>query len=431
MLPFGMDLRLQWLTRDVRAWALYDVATSTWIGVIPTILYALYFRVVIAEGRADVDALWALTVAASLLISGVLAPWIGARADLTGSRLQWLIAATAICCLATAAMALLGPGQILAGALVFVCAQVGYTVGMSLYESYLTQLATPDTMGRVSAFGFSAGFFGGIVALVACIGLLGGVDVGHDPAFTASFLLIAGMFAVAAVPAVRGLARLKARPPAAVTAERESAARRLLGSIRAWRDHQNAVKFLAALYLINDALVTIAFFAGIFLREQFGLGLTDLLKLLLLYQVVAIPATLVFGRLADRVSPHTAVYSSLLVWTLAVCLMAFGSGAYVPIVVVVLLATVFGSTQAVMRGVYALLIPPAQAGEFFGFNALAGRLSAAMGPLLYGIVSAVTGSAQAAILSVLVFLAAGALVLATVRIEQPAMRGAGHASGNG
>ena len=242
------------------------------------------------------------------------------------------------------------------------------------------------------------------------------------------------MFAIAAVPAVRGLARLKSRPPAATPVERETAARRLLGSIRAWRDHQNAVKFLAALYLINDALVTIAFFAGIFLREQFGLGLTDLLKLLLLYQVVAIPATLVFGRLADRVSPHTAVYSSLLVWTLAVCLMAFGSGAYVPVVVVVLLATVFGSTQAVMRGVYALLIPPAQAGEFFGFNALAGRLSAAMGPLLYGIVSAATGSAQAAILSVLVFLAAGALVLATVRIEQPAMRGvrdAGHASGNG
>ena len=420
-----------WLTPHVRAWALYDVASSMWVGTVPTVLFALYFRGVVANGRSDVDALWGLIAAASLIVSGALAPWIGARSDLRGSRLRWLIACTLLCCIATAAMAFLQPGNILGAALVFIGAQVGYMVGMTLYESYLPRISTPETVGRVSAFGFSAGFVGGVVVLVACIVMLDGVEISADTSFTRAFVVIAAMIALAAVPAVAGLARLPSHPPAAASGPRSSATRRIAQTVRAWRDHRNAMKFLAALYLINDALVTIAVFAVVYFRDQFGLGLKELLELMLLYQVVAIPATLVFGRFADRVSPHTAIYSSLAIWTAAVCLMAFGEGRLVPVVVVVLLATVFGSTQSVMRGLYAVIIPPAQTGEFFGFSTLSGRLSAAMGPLLYGVVSTVTGSPQAAILSVLVFLAAGALVLATVRVDSaPGGRAVGHASGN-
>ncbi len=416
--------RPAWLTRHVLAWSLYDVATSIWIAAIPTILYALYFRSVIVTDAGRADALWGLTAASSLVIAGVAAPWIGARADLAGSRLRWLAAATALCCAATVAMAFVGPGQVLFGALCFIGAQVGYTVGMALYDAYLTRLASVDTVGRVSSFGFAAGFIGGVAAIIVCILLLRGVEVAHDPRYTAAFVVVAVMVAGAAAPALLGMRRLggpldaSARTSAA--RPRISTGRRLAASIRAWRDHRNAVKFLAALYLVNDALVTIAFFVGIYFRERFGLSLVELLELALLYQVLAIPCTLAFGRFADRVSPHTAIYTSLAIWTAAVLVLAFGEGSLVPVIAIVLFAAVFGSTQALMRGMYAVIVPKGQAGEFFGFSALAGRLSAAAGPLLYGIVSVATGSPRAALLSVLVFLVGGALVLATVRVAEPA-----------
>jgi UMF1 family MFS transporter len=412
--------RPAWLTRHVLAWSLYDVATSIWVAAIPTILYALYFRSVIVTDAGRADALWGLTAATSLVIAGVAAPWIGARADLAGSRLRWLAAATVLCCVATVAMAFVGPGQVPAGALCFIGAQVGYTVGMALYDAYLTRLAAVDTVGRVSSFGFAAGFIGGVAAIIVCILLLRGVEVAHDPRYTVAFLAVAAMVAGAGVPALLGMRRLDAQPDTSAARPRISAGRRLAASIRAWRDHRNAVKFLAALYLVNDALVTIAFFVGIYFRERFGLGLVELLELALLYQVLAIPCTLAFGRFADRVSPHVAIYTSLGIWTTAVLLLAFAEGPLVPVIAIVLFAAVFGSTQALMRAMYAVIVPKGQAGEFFGFSALAGRLSAAAGPLLYGVVSVATGSSRAALLSLLVFIVGGALVLATVRVEEPA-----------
>jgi UMF1 family MFS transporter len=413
--------RPAWLTADVRAWALYDVASSIWIATVPTLLFAVYFRAVVAADTGRADALWGITAALSLLIAGFAAPWIGARADLAGTRLRWLAAATALCCVATAAMALVGPGQVLFGVLVFVLAQVGYTVGMSLYDAYLVRIAQPETAGRISGFGWAVGFVGGIVAVLVSMRWLDGVEVSRDPRYASAFVLVALLFGAAAVPALLGLRRLgNHAPPALPPTERPSATQRVAQSVRGWRSHGNAVRFLAALYLINDAVVTIAFFAGIYFRDQFGLGLAELLRLALLYQVLAIPGTLAFGRFADRVSLHTAIYASLAVWIVAVLLMAFGAAAWVPYAVVVLFAMVFGSTQALMRGAFAVLVPRGRDAEFFGFNALAGRLSAAAGPLLYGVVSAATGSSRAALLSVLLFLLGGALVLATVRIEEPA-----------
>jgi UMF1 family MFS transporter len=89
------------------------------------------------------------------------------------------------------------------------------------------------------------------------------------------------------------------------------------------------------------------------------------------------------------------------------------------VLVVVLLGLVYGSLQAVCRTMLALLVPPEKAAELFGFNAVAGRLSAALGPLAFGAVAAASGSETAALCSLLVFLAAGAAVLHTMRVPAP------------
>jgi UMF1 family MFS transporter len=290
---------------------------------------------------------------------------------------------------------------------------------MSLYDAYLTRIAAPENVGRVSGFGWAVGFAGGIAAVLLCMALLQGADVLHDRSYTVAFGAIALLFAVAAAPAIIGLRRIPEGTHDADAAPVHSAAARVLDSIRSWRGHGNVVRFLAAIYLINDAVVTVGFFAGIYFREHFGLGLAELLQLILLYHVLAAPATLAFGHLCDRVSAHAAIYTTLAIWIAAVLLMAFGTGPYVPAAVVALFATVLGSTQALLRGAYAVVVPRARAAEFFGFNAFASRLSAAAGPLAYGLVSAATGSQQIALLSVLVFLLAGAIVLATVRLQEP------------
>jgi UMF1 family MFS transporter len=84
----------------------------------------------------------------------------------------------------------------------------------------------------------------------------------------------------------------------------------------------------------------------------------------------------------------------------------------VPAAAVTLLGLVYASIQANFRSLYASLVPPQQAAEMFGFNAIAGRLSAALGPLVFGAVLSASGSSAVALLLLLVPLAAGTFLLA-------------------
>jgi MFS-type transporter involved in bile tolerance (Atg22 family) len=107
----------------------------------------------------------------------------------------------------------------------------------------------------------------------------------------------------------------------------------------------------------------------------------------------------------------------------AIVLLAFGRADWVPVAAVVLLGLVFASMQAVFRSLYASLVPQAQAAELFGFNAVAGRLSAAVGPLIFGVAVAVSGSNAWALCLLFLPLAAGAWLLAAAAL--PDSSGAG------
>ena len=74
-----------------------------------------------------------------------------------------------------------------------------------------------------------------------------------------------------------------------------------------------------------------------------------------------------------------------------------------------------GGVQSLSRSLYARLIPPRQAGEFFGFYNMLGRFAAVVGPLLVGVAGAVSGSPRIGILAVLALFVVGALLLAQVR----------------
>jgi len=183
-------------------------------------------------------------------------------------------------------------------------------------------------------------------------------------------------------------------------------------TLRRWRGHLPALQVLVSFFLINDVLVTIQFFIVIVMSSRFGVGVEGLLWLALLYHLVAIPSTVAFGTLADRWGAKPTVLVTCAVLAGAILLLAFGRADWVPVTSIVLLGLVFASIQAVFRSLYASLVPPAQAAELFGFNAVAGRLSAALGPLVFGLVAAAFGSNTWALCLLFLPLAGGAWLLA-------------------
>lgn len=409
----------RWLTRPVLAWALYDVASSAFAAVVPP-FFGLYFVSVIAGDRPGAQAQWGLIAALGLALPGLLAPFAGAWADRRGRWLGLLAVTTALCVVATIAMPTTAPGKVLWAAALFVAAQLGYTLAVSVYDSLLVRVAAPEHVGRVSGLGWSVGLGGGILALAASLILFRGLPAEAQAARLSGAFLLAGLlFAGIAVPGLLGLRRLGAPPAAARAFAFGAAYASVLSTLRHWRRQREVFRFMIAYYLLNDALVTILFFIAILLRARFGLDVQALLALALLYHVLAAPATLAFGHAADRWGPRPVICVQVAILGAAILVLAFGTGTYAPVVVIVLLGLVYGSLQSVCRSLLALLVQPEKAAELFGFNAVAGRLSAALGPLVFGAVAAASGSETAALVSLLAFLIAGVAVLTSLRIPAP------------
>jgi UMF1 family MFS transporter len=234
--------------------------------------------------------------------------------------------------------------------------------------------------------------------------------------FALTFVVTAAFVLALALPAISML------PAATPTLRVDGLAtpyRRVWATIESWRHDREVPKFLLAYYLINDAIVTVIFFTGVMLKKTFGLEVQEILLLSLGFQAIAIPSTIFFGWLGSRWSERGAVYVTLALWlcTLATVLVAQGRpGA---IAIALSLGLVLGSTQSLLRSLFVAMVPSGRESEYFGFHALVGRASSALGPLFFGAVSLLTGSQRVAMASLAVFFVAGGMVLAFVRVPRP------------
>ena len=409
--------------RAITAWIVYDIAVHGYGLMIPAVGFAIYFTSFVAAGHPFADGLWSLAVAIPLIIAGLLGPWLGAVADAGGQRRAMLAAATLICATASALMVTLGQGDIAAGMLLFIVAQLAYLLATALYNSYLPQISTPQTSARISGMAWGLSYLGGIACFLLCLPFIrAGVVAGNEAYFanaflvTAGFLLTLGMLSMLGFPAENKVDR---------KGEKTKPYQRLWNTVRSWRQEREIPKFLLAYYLINDAMVTVLYFTAIFLKATFGLSMQEILILSLAFQLIAIPSTIFFGWLGDRWSQFGAVNVTLVIWVVVLALMGLAEGEHAPLAIAITLGLVLGSTQSLLRSMYSQMVPPDRAGEYFGFHALAGRASSALGPLLFGVVSALTGSQRVAMMSLGLFLLSGAVVLARVQPKTCRKRSSG------
>jgi UMF1 family MFS transporter len=412
--------RPRWLTRSVLAWALYDVASSAYAGIVPT-FFGIYFVSVVAGELAGAQAWWGVITAIALVLAGGLAPLVGAAIDRRGRWFGATTAATALCVAATLLMPTGTPGRVVWTTVVFVAAQVGYTLATSVYDSRLVHVGPRSHLGRVSGFGWTIGTTGGMVVLAIAIALMHGVPADAQAArLTLAFLVAGGLYAVLAVIGLFGLRRLAAAQPVAAgmhgTAGGALAA--VWATLRHWRRQRAAFRFLIAWYLINDVMVTLVFFVAIVIRARFGLTIEGMLWLAMLSHVISLPATLIFGQAADHFGPRLVINGMVAILAAGLLVLAFGTGTGAAVVAVALLGLVYASLQAVCRSFMASLVHPSSATEMFGFNAVVGRLSAAAGPLLFSAVAAASGSEAAALVSLLPFLILGVVVLGSVQVPE-------------
>jgi MFS transporter, UMF1 family len=417
--------RLGLSTPELRAWAMYDWANSAFWSTIVTAVFPGFFGDFAADGLSPIDATsrfaWATT--AALTVVAILAPVLGALADHRPLKKRMLGVFLAIGVTATLLMGTIGRGEWVYALVLFMVANIGVASTLVFYDSLLPHIAPPGDIDRVSTAGYAMGFIGGGVLLLlnlawilspATFGLSGTVAAIHLTFVSVGvwwLLFSIPLFRTVPEPPVR-LEGLQASGVALVGAA-VGAAWKTLKEIRANRD---AFLMLVAFLLYNDGIQTMIRMSSIYAAEV-GIDRNAQIAAFMMVQFVGVPCSFAFGAVAGRVGAKPAIFFALAVYVGIGVLGYFMTAAWHFFVLAFLVGMVQGGSQALSRSLFARMTPPAKSSEYFGFFAVFEKFAGIFGPAVFAASVTVFQSSRAAVLSVIAFFIAGAIVLSFVNVE--------------
>lgn len=422
--------------RTLFGWAVYDWANSAFAVASGAIVAPFFADVIVPEeGYAGMsgETLWAWLVAAGTIVLALIMPVLGAVADSTASkrRFLWVFAWTGAAF--TLAVPWVPPGSVLLFIGVFIAANIGFTAANVFYDGFLPQITTGETIDSTSARGFAYGYMGGglflILALVLIV-LSGDGDVlGISRESAARFAIAgAGVWWVGfSLVALRRLPHAGHAVPLPVRYREWHPARAYatLGFRRTWettrrlRRFPQLMLFVIAFMLYMDGVQTVTNLGGAYAADTLDLSSEIIIGGFLMVQFVAFGGALFFGWLADRIGAKRGILVGLGVWILVTLAAVFlPAGQALPFFgLLAVLGLVLGGVSALSRSLYGSMIPEEASAEFFGFFTVFSKVAAIWGPIIFGIVSALTGSGRPAILSVAAFFLIGGVLLALVDVD--------------
>ena len=411
--------------REVFGWAMYDFANSGYTTVVLTAVFNAYFVGVVAGGAAWATLAWTSTLAFSSLLVMLLMPAIGAHADLRGAKKRLLALTTVGCVASTAALVWAGPGTLWLAVTAVVLSSFCYAVGESLIAAFLPELSRRESLGRVSGWGWSFGYLGGMLALGLGLGYVlwaqgQGLPATHFVPVT--MLLTAAVYALASLPTFL-LLRERAQPQPVGTAG-SGVAESLARLRRTWREARRYEDFawlMACAVAYQAGISVVVALAAVYAAEVLGFKQVDTMLLVFLVNIAAAAGAFVFGNWQDRIGHRRALALTLAGWIVMTLLAAAATGPALFWVAAVVAGLCMGSSQSAGRAMAGLLSPPDRLAEFYGLWTFAVRLSAIVGPLTYGLVTWVTGgNHRIAIVSTGLFFVVGWILLARVDVERGA-----------
>lgn len=407
--------------REVFGWAMYDFANSGYTTVVLTAVFNAYFVGVVAGDAAWATFAWTSALAASSAIVMLTMPSLGAYADLRAGKKRLLALSTAGCVLTTALLARTGPGDLWLAVAAVVLSNVFYTYGESLIAAFLPELARRDALGRVSGWGWSFGYFGGMLTLGLSLAYVLQAQAQGQPAthfVPVTMLITAAVYGLASL-ATFGLLRERARPqPDALRGGGVRASlQRLAQTWRHARDYRDFVWLMACSVAYQAGIAVVIALAAVYAEQVLGFRQTQTMLLIFIVNIASAVGAFVFGYWQDRVGHKRALGFTLAGWIAMTLLAAAATEAMLFWLAALLAGLCMGSSQSAGRAMAGAFAPEARLAEFFGLWTFAVRLAAIVGPMTYGLVTLATGgNHRAAILSTGLFFVAGLALLAPVDV---------------
>jgi UMF1 family MFS transporter len=365
---------------EALAWALYDFANTIFSFAI--VSFAMSLWAIRFLGEADGTFWFTAAVSISVLINAIVSPILGAMSDRVGKRKPFLAFFTIACVAGTAVIGLV---DIRLGLAAFAVANFAYQAALIYYDALLPDVARPLSRGRLSGIGVALGYCGTL--LVGGLLLLG-ITIENDQSTPATFVLVAGLFAVFAGPLFLWV-REQERQGTPFSAVDAVASWSQLGTtIRNARATPGLLRFIIARFFYSDPVNTAIAVMSAFAVHAVGFTEGQALQVLLILTVVAVLASFGWGVLSDRWGPRRTLFAVLATWAVGLAIISLFLSTVPFLIAGALLGAGLGGVGVVDRLMLLRLAPPERIGEMFGLYGLVGKLSAVVGPVLYGTIVA-------------------------------------------
>jgi len=411
---------------------MYDWAISAFHTTVMAAVLPIFFRNVAVAGIAQTTrqmatSLWGYTAAIAMLVVGVLSLLLGPVADVSAQKKRFLAIFTAVGSLFTLLLSLTGSGDWIWVSAFFIVANICSAGSEVFYNALLPHISRPGDMDMISTRGYASGYVGGGVLLAINIAMIwilpktilaGQIDPVPVLGMRLSFATVAVWWAIFSIPL---FLRIPEPPGHAGGLNGQSywrtSVKRLTETFRSIRQYRQLFIFIVAFWLYNDGIGTIIKMATAY-GDEIGIGTLDLIGALLLTQMIGIPATILFGRLAGRISAKRSILAGLGVYVLISVGGFFMTRAIHFWILAGMVGVVQGGTQALSRSLFGAMVPQNRSAEFFSFYSISGKFAGVMGPAVFALVSQFTRTSRLGILSLLLFFVAGGLLLMKVDVEE-------------
>ena len=410
-------------TKAEKSWIMYDWANSIYATNIMAAIFPIYFAM---QADETGNKLYGFAVSAAALVVAVLAPILGAIGDFSGMKKKLFAGFLVLGLVFTAVMAAFEDWRLMLVGFIF--SRIGFSGSCLFYDSFLTDVTTPERMDRVSSWGYAMGYIGGstipFIISIAIMLLMNQSVLSYKIAI----MIVVVWWAVFSIPFLKNVKQQYSVEDAPQALAKEAFR-------NAWKTFKDILKdkkilfFIIAYFFYIDGVDTIISMATNY-GETLGLGAIGMILALLVTQIVAVPFSILFGNLAKKVGAIRMIAIAVCVYFVITILgffMGFNieqaelSGGDIDAalklsstlfwILATLVGTVQGGIQALSRSYFGQLIPPERSNEYYGFLDIFGKFSCVIGPALYAATYAATGRASLGILSIIVLFFGGMVAL--------------------
>lgn len=421
-------------TRVVRSWYMYDWANSVYSLVITSAIFPVYYKAVAVNNGSDLVSFLGITVQNSVLYSYALSfsfllvaamlPLLSGMADYTGKKKSYMKFFVWLGSLSCMGLYFFDSVDTLEwGIFCSIMASIGYSGSLVFYDAFLPEIVSEDRYDATSARGYSMGYYGSVIMMVACLVMIMNYEAfgfsGEGAATRFSFLLV-GLWWI-------GFSFIPFRILPETLRVQDSSFKNTWHKgyqevVKVWRslEHLPDLKrYLLAFFFYNSGVQTVMYLAALFGTDVLKLESSKLIMTILLIQLVASVGAGLFARLSAQRGNRFSLMVMIGIW-IGVCVAAYlTTTEYQFYGLAVVVGMIMGGIQALSRATYSKLIPENTVDNtsYFSFYDVTYNLSIVVGTFSFGFINQITGDMRNSALGLAVFFVLGMIVLMTIKAK--------------